>query len=77
MRIRITAVTSVADGRGRRYRSGWEGDVPDQLGRAWVAAGHAEALEGQDGEEPHSEREKPRTRRTATRRAPRKANTDD
>jgi hypothetical protein len=68
----------VADGRGHSYPSGWEGPVPAELGRAWVAAGHAESLEKADGEsEPPTKREKPRTKRTATRRAPRNANTDD
>lgn len=73
MRIRITAVTSIADGTGRRYRSGWEGAVPDQLGRAWVAAGHAVQVDG-DGEDDAPEaREGSKTKRTASRRAPRTA----
>ena len=72
MRIRVTAVTSVSDGAGRRYSSGWEGPVPAELGRSWVAAGHAVQLDGEDSEKPQ-EREAPKPPRKATKRAPRKA----
>ncbi|KAB8167056.1 hypothetical protein FH609_011680 [Streptomyces sp. 3MP-14] len=67
MRIRITSVTAVADGHGRRYTTGQVVDVPDELGRAWCAAGHAEP-DADDATPPHQERPK---KRTATRRAPR------
>jgi len=60
MRIRITAVTSISDGAGRRYRSGDVVTVDDALGRSWIAAGHATAADGS-------------TKREATRKAPRKA----
>ncbi|WP_121713206.1 hypothetical protein [Streptomyces sp. E5N91] len=75
MRIRITAVTSVSDGSGRRYRSGWEGTVPDQLGRSWVAAGHAVEV-GSEDTEPDA-REGSKGKRTASRRAPRTAKKTD
>lgn len=75
MRIRITAVTSVSDGSGRRYRSGWEGTVPDQLGRSWVAAGHAVEVGGEDAEP--DAREGSKGKRTASRRAPRTAKKTD
>lgn len=42
-RIRITSVTSVADGTGRRYTHDQTPEVPDELATAWIAAGHAEA----------------------------------
>ena len=58
MRIRITAVTGLADGRGTRYAHRAEVEVPDQLGRAWINAGHAEPVD--PVEEPT------RTKRTAT-----------
>lgn len=60
MRIRITAVTSVSDGAGNRYRSGDVVTVDDALGRSWIAAGHATAADGA-------------AKRTAIHRAPRKA----
>lgn len=41
-RIRITSVTSVADGAGRRYTHGQAPEVDDDLAAAWIAAGHAE-----------------------------------
>lgn len=41
MRIRITAVTGVADGEGNRYAAGSVVEVPDAKAKAWVAAGHA------------------------------------
>lgn len=75
MRIRITAVTSVSDGAGRRYRSGWEGTVPDQLGRSWVEAGHAVQVDGKEGTP--DAREGSRGKRTASRRAPRTAKKTD
>lgn len=75
MRIRITAVTSIADGHGNRYRSGWEGTVPDQLGRSWVAAGHAAEIR-EDSTPDARQGSKPR-KRTAARRAPRTAKTTD
>ncbi|MFI7014146.1 hypothetical protein [Streptomyces sp. NPDC050164] len=61
MRIEITAVPSVSDGTGNRYRTGQVVTVDDDLARAWVAAGHAR------------ESGKTAAKRTATRRAPRTA----
>ncbi|WP_457541898.1 hypothetical protein [Streptomyces filamentosus] len=64
-------MTIVSDGRGRRYASGWEGDVPDQLGEAWVAAGLAEATDGPTA--PDAPEGKRTRKRTTARRAPRTA----
>lgn len=41
-RIRITSVTSVADGAGRRYAYDQTPEVDEDLAAAWIAAGHAE-----------------------------------
>ncbi|MCX4686768.1 hypothetical protein OG401_21045 [Kitasatospora purpeofusca] len=41
MRIRITAVGSVSDGEGLRFRHGQVVDVDDDLAAAWIRAGHA------------------------------------
>ncbi|GGZ27979.1 hypothetical protein [Streptomyces nitrosporeus] len=41
-RIRITSVTSVSDGAGRRYTHDQTPEVDDDLAVAWIAAGHAE-----------------------------------
>lgn len=41
-RIRITSVTSVADGAGRRYTNDQTPEVPEELAASWIAAGHAE-----------------------------------
>lgn len=41
-RIRITSVTSVADGAGRRYTHDQTPEVDEDLAAAWIAAGHAE-----------------------------------
>lgn len=67
MRIRITAVTSVADGAGNCYRSGQVADVADDLATAWIAAGHAEPTDTAPATA------KQARKRTATRRAPRTA----
>ncbi|MGK5529357.1 hypothetical protein [Streptomyces sp. URMC 129] len=69
MRIRITAVTSVADGHGNRYGHGQVADLDEDLARAWLAAGHAEPATEQDQDEAPAPR--PARKRTATRRAPR------
>jgi hypothetical protein len=61
MRIEITAAPSVADGKGRRYRTGQVVDVDEGLARAWVAAGHARRAGKQAA------------KRTATRPAPNSA----
>ncbi|GGV80477.1 DUF7302 family protein [Streptomyces thermoviolaceus] len=74
MRIRITAVTSVSDGAGHRYRSGQVADVTDDLAAAWIAAGHAEQA---DEEQTPPASPKQAAKRTATRRAPRKATRKD
>ncbi|WP_030744458.1 hypothetical protein [Streptomyces sp. NRRL F-5135] len=71
MRIRITAVTSVSDGAGRRYWSGQVTTVDDDLARAWIQAGHAVPADRATKTE---DRTKPSGRkRTATRQAPNKA----
>ncbi|MEV8151341.1 hypothetical protein [Streptomyces fradiae] len=77
MRIRITAVTSVSDGNGRRYRSGWQGTVPDELGRSWVAAGHAVQVDAEREDTAPQAREGSKSKRTASRRAPRTAKTSE
>lgn len=69
MRVRIIAVTSIADGAGNRYRSGQTVDIDDGLAAAWIAVGYAEAA---DGQQPPPAAPKPTRKRTATRRAPRK-----
>lgn len=75
MRIRITAVTSIADGAGHRYRSGQVVDVDDDLAATWITAGHAEEV---DWQQPPPAAPKPaRKRTTATRRAPRKTTRTD
>lgn len=76
-RIRITAVTSISDGAGRRYRSGWEGSVPDELGRSWVAVGHAVQVDGQGEDTAPDARKGSKGKRTASRRAPRTAKKTD
>ncbi|WP_299542034.1 hypothetical protein [uncultured Streptomyces sp.] len=65
--IRITAPGSVSDGAGLRAHHGQVVSVNDDLARAWIAAGHAEAAP-----EEHRTGAKP-DKRTATRTAPRKA----
>ncbi|MBH0241907.1 hypothetical protein I3W98_02615 [Streptomyces cavourensis] len=65
MRVRITSATSVADGAGGRYEYGQVLDLDDSLAQAWIDAGHAEKATGT----PVTDRG--RTRREATRRAPR------
>ncbi|MFI8988657.1 hypothetical protein ACIG63_27215 [Streptomyces antimycoticus] len=77
MRIRITAVTSIADGTGNRYRSGQVADVNDDLATAWIAAGHAEPAEQPDGQQAPPDTPKQASKRTATRRAPRKTTRTD
>jgi hypothetical protein len=69
MRIRITAVTSIADGAGHRYRSGQVVDVDDDLAAAWITAGHAVQADGQQAP-PASPKQA--AKRAATRRAPRR-----
>uniref|UniRef100_UPI001E40CB6E hypothetical protein n=1 Tax=Streptomyces sp. DH8 TaxID=2857008 RepID=UPI001E40CB6E len=64
-RVRITSATSVADGAGGRYQHGQVVDIDDVLAASWIAAGHAESAK----DEPTAGR--PKTRREATRRAPR------
>ncbi|MFG2683157.1 hypothetical protein [Streptomyces sp. NPDC048392] len=59
MRIEITAIPSVSDGMGLRYRTGQVVDVDDDQARAWVAAGHARRTSGKQA-----------AKRTATRQAP-------
>ncbi|KMS69796.1 hypothetical protein ACH49_25995 [Streptomyces leeuwenhoekii] len=74
-RIRITSVTSVSDGAGRRYGHGQVVEVDDELAAAWIAAGHAEPHSGtptsQSADRPV--RQAADGRRRATRRAPRDA----
>lgn len=41
-RIRITSVTSVADGAGHRFTHDQTPEVDEELAAAWIAAGHAE-----------------------------------
>ncbi|WHX19824.1 hypothetical protein QFW82_23635 [Streptomyces malaysiensis subsp. malaysiensis] len=71
MRIRITAVTSIADGAGNRYRSGQVADINDALATAWITAGHAQPAEPADGQQAPPDTPKQASKRTATRRAPR------
>ncbi|MGW3437058.1 hypothetical protein ACWDB3_07740 [Streptomyces bacillaris] len=67
MRVRITSATSVADGAGGRYEYGQVLDLDDSLAQAWIDAGHAEKATGKQLTD------RGRTRREATRRAPRTA----
>ncbi|MER7076629.1 hypothetical protein [Saccharopolyspora kobensis] len=64
-RIRITADSAIADGRGHRYTSGQVVDVDDTLARNWIAAGHAEPLGSDTSTRPEAEQP-----RTATTEAP-------
>ncbi|GGV86732.1 hypothetical protein GCM10010294_67720 [Streptomyces griseoloalbus] len=74
-RIRITSVTSIADGAGHRYGHGQVVEVDDELADAWIAAGHAEpdssraTTKGKGAGKPV--RQARDGRRQATRRAPR------
>lgn len=72
-RIRITSVTSVSDGAGRRYGHGQVVEVEDKLAAAWIAAGHAEPHSGKPTSQDRPVRQAADGRRRATRRAPRDA----
>ncbi|MFG2837033.1 hypothetical protein ACGFYE_18760 [Streptomyces zaomyceticus] len=63
---------------GHRYPSGWEGEVLDELGAAWVAADHAVEAPGHGKNPAPDARQGHKTgKRTASRRAPRTAASDE
>jgi hypothetical protein len=67
-KIRITSVTSVADGAGHRYNDGQVAEVDETLATAWIAAGHAEPYTATKRE---TGKGKPAGRRQATNTPPR------
>jgi hypothetical protein len=67
-KIRITSVTSVADGAGHRYNDGQVAEVDETLATAWIAAGHAEPYTATKRE---TGKGKPTGRRQATNTPPR------
>jgi hypothetical protein len=67
-KIRITSVTSVADGAGHRYNDGQVAEVDETLATAWIAAGHAEPYTATKRETGTG---KPTGRRQATNTPPR------
>lgn len=45
MKVRITAVTSISDGRGHRYRDDDIADIDDATAESWIAHGYCEPLD--------------------------------
>lgn len=46
MKVRITAVTSISDGRGHRFRTGQVVEIDDGTAAGWINQGLAEPLDG-------------------------------